>query len=410
MRESVSRARSVLGVLVTALAVGTSLLSSLYVFAAESYVPNSEGLDVTWRPALGFVAALAAAVLLCWRHTRPVVVTGVSIAGPLVFVTDALAALISLAALTAHRRDRVGWLGVAAVFAATTAGVAHDAHRHADVSIIKILFGAEGVPFVVVVLIAALLTAVPAGIGVYRGTKRELARHTNAERALQAEMARKDERSRIAREMHDVLGHRLSLLSLHAGALEVTAQQESGRAAEVARTVRTTARQSLEDLRQVIGVLRDGRGFVSLGHEQSSRPGPPGLTDLPTLIGNTRDAGLPVNVTVLVDDAAAAPEPLATTTYRVVQESLTNVLKHAPSTTVDVTVRGGPGVGLTVEIRNPLPVSAPAEAPIGSGSGLAGLAERVTRLEGTISYGPTEQGHFAVKAWLPWEHGEARSV
>lgn len=411
MRESASsRARSVLGVLVTVLAVGTSVLSSLYVFAAETYVPHSEQLDVTWRPALGLLAALTAGVLLCWRHSRPAVVTGVAVVPPVVFVADALAALISLAALTAHRRDRVGWLGVAAVFVATTVGVAHDAHRHADVSVIKIIFGADGVPFVVVVLVAALLTAIPAALGTHRGTKRELARHTQAERALQAEMARKDERSRIAREMHDVLGHRLSLLSLHAGALEVMAPQESDRAAEVARTVRTTARQSLEDLRQVIGVLKDGRGFGSQAPDRPRRYGPPGLTDLPTLIGNTREAGLPVNVTVLVDNAGEAPETLATTAYRVVQESLTNVLKHAPSTTVDVTVRGGPGVGLTVEIGNPLPESAPAEAPIGSGSGLAGLAERVAQLEGTISYGPTEQGRFAVKAWLPWEQGETRAV
>ncbi|WP_208544389.1 sensor histidine kinase [Saccharomonospora piscinae] len=396
-----SRVHTVLGVLTTVLAVGASLLSSLFVFGAATAVPGGDDVDITWRPALGFLGALGAAVALCWRHTHPLVVTGVAALPPLLFVTDALAALIALAALTAHRRDRAAWAAVAVVFAATAVAVVYDGHRHADMSVIRIVFGPAGLPVPVLLLVAALLTAVPAALGAHRATRRDLARNTAVQRGLQADLARKDERSRIAREMHDVLGHRLSLLSLHAGALEVTAPQESGQAAEVARTVRSTAQASLHDLRQVIGVLRDGRDFTGDG-TRPERSGPPTLADLPALVGTTREAGVSLNVTILVDNAGDAPPRLAETAYRVVQESLTNVLRHAPSETADVTVRGGPGAGITVEIDNPLPAAPPAGPPAGSGSGLAGLADRVSSVEGTISTGPTERGRFVVHAWLPW--------
>ena len=135
-------------------------------------------------------------------------------------------------------------------------------------------------------------------------------------------MTRQEERSRIAHEMHDVLGHRLSLLSLQAGALEVTDPAAAG---DAARTVRTTAKQSLDDLRQVIGVLRDGRDF-----QLSPGAPPPALTDLPTLVADTSQAGVPVNLTVLLDQAAPRRRRSGMAVYRIVQESLTNVLRHAP--------------------------------------------------------------------------------
>jgi signal transduction histidine kinase len=191
--------------------------------------------------------------------------------------------------------------------------------------------------------------------------------------------------------MHDVLGHRLSLLSLQAGALEVTAPA----AGEAARTVRSTAKQSLEDLRQVIGVLRDGRDF-QLG-------GPtPTLNDLPMLISETRQAGVPVSLTVLVDQVAAAPPQVSMAVYRIAQESLTNVLRHAPGAPVDVTIRGGPGVGVALDIVNPMPPPGTVIQSPGSGSGLTGISERVNALSGKVNIGPTINGTFAVQAWLPW--------
>src|SRR5699024_6822770 len=122
------------------------------------------------------------------------------------------------------------------------------------------------------------------------------------------EVARKDERTRIAREMHDVLGHRLSQLSLQAGALE-TGSQDNPDTAQTARTVRTTSRAALDDLRQVIGVLRDGK---ELGGDVADEATPvrpqPTLGDLPELLSSSRRSGLTVHSTVLLDDPGSAPE------------------------------------------------------------------------------------------------------
>lgn len=415
MTEAIDSARAIRGaslirriraVVVTVIAVAASVISSLMVLVAEGYVPGQLDIEPGWRAEVGVFVAIGAAVALCWRHQQPIVVTGVAIVPPLLFITDALAALIAMAALAASRRDYVLWLGVAAVYAATAVAVGHDAGRHPEYSPVQWLFGADtgpervDVPFYAVLVIAAVMTAIPLGVGLLRGTNRELTRSEQAGQELLAEVTRQDERSRIAREMHDVLGHRLSLLSLQAGALEVSRDQQ--RTAEVAQTVRGTARQALDDLRHVIGVLRDGQGFVAGAGQQPAVPPQPTLRDLPELIVNSRRAGLVVNVTVLIDDSALAPAPVGTTAYRIVQESLTNVLRHVPGLAAEVTVRGGPGVGLTLEVANPLPANYQPALTAGSGTGLAGMAERVSVLGGKISTGPTDQRTFVVAAWLPW--------
>ena len=106
-------------------------------------------------------------------------------------------------------------------------------------------------------------------------------------------------------------------------------------------------------------------------------------------------------MTLLLDQVSAAPPQLGVAVYRIVQESLTNVLRHAPSAPADVTVRGGPGAGVTVEIVNPL-LAAPPNPGAGTGTGLTGISERATALGGNASTGPTAEGTFAVRAWLPW--------
>ncbi len=404
---AVHRLRRARVVAVTVLAVSATLISSMMVLTAEGFVPGQQEIEPGWRAGVGFFVAVGAAIALCWRHRNPALVTGIAVLPPLVFITDALAALIAMAALAAGRRDHVLWIGAAGVYAATAVAVGHDARRHVDYSPVQWVFGAQAeadrvdVPLLAVLLIAAVMTAIPVGVGLLLGAKRDLTRSEQTGQELLAEMTRQEERSRIAREMHDVLGHRLSLLSLQAGALEVGRDQV--RAAEVARTVRGTARQALDDLRHVIGVLRDGQGFaVRDSQGRPSEPRPPTLPDLPDLIANSRRSGLAVNVTVLLDDAASAPAPLGAAAYRIVQESLTNVLRHASGAAAEVSVRGGPGVGLTLEVANPLPDAGPAEPMSGSGTGLAGIAERASMLGGKVSAGPTDKGYFVVAAWLPW--------
>jgi signal transduction histidine kinase len=382
--------RRVLGVVITVIAVAVSVVSSFYAFGADGYDPDTRALNPTVLTGLSFVAAIGAAVMLCWRHQKPELVLGIALVPPLL-ASDSMAALIALAAFAAARRDRLLWLAGGLTYAATALAVWRDAGWHPKVTTAGAWVSAELPSKLIGVLVtAAVLTAIPLTVGILRGTRADLRQRELREAALRDEMTRQEERSRIAHEMHDVLGHRLSLLSLQAGALEVTDPAVAG---DAARTVRTTAKQSLDDLRQVIGVLRDGRDF-----QLSSGPAP-ALTDLPTLVAETRQAGAPVNLTVLLDQAGTAPAPLGMAVYRVVQESLTNVLRHAPGAYADVTIRGGPGAGVTLEIVNPL-ITAPPNP--GAGTGLTGISERVTALGGNASVGPTPEGTFAVRAWLPW--------
>jgi signal transduction histidine kinase len=311
-----------------------------------------------------------------------------------------MAALIALAALTTRYVGWWRWSAATLVFAATGLAVWRDASRVVESSLAEAWMstGTTAAKLTGVVLTAVVYTAVPLTLGIVRHSLAETRRRIAEQEALREQMARKEEQARIAREMHDVLGHRLSLLSLQAGALEVTATTTPD-AAEAAKTVRTTARQSLDDLRQVIGVLR-GAGFADRPPGGLAEPPQPALTDIPDLITGARQAGLAVNVTVLLDQASAAPAPLGTAAYRILQEALTNVLRHAPGTPAEVTVRGGPGAGLSLEVVNPLPPH-PVPSP-GSGTGLTGVNERISLLGGTLSAGPADERTFALRAWLPW--------
>jgi signal transduction histidine kinase len=354
------------------------------------------------------LVALGAATALCWRHRVPVIVTAVALVPPLLFPMDSLAALIALAALAANRRGRLMWAGVAAVGVATGVAVWRDAHRAPEASIVQTFFGTHeyvSVPLFAVVLFAAALTAIPAVVGLLRRARREVRQGERQQEVLRSEMARQDERTRIAREMHDVLGHRLSQLSVQAGALEVAQQVGSERAAETARAVRTATRATLDDLRYVVGVLRDGDGLG--GDADAPEPVParpqPTLGDLPRLVASTRESGLTINAALLSGDAVAPPAALGTAAYRIVQESLTNVLRHGSGHTADVGVYGGPGVGLTIEVGNPVDARPGTSGPT---NGLTGIGERVAQLGGTVRHGPDGEGRFVVRAWLPWVEPE----
>jgi signal transduction histidine kinase len=221
------------------------------------------------------------------------------------------------------------------------------------------------------------------------------AERAETEQQLRVEQARQHERARIAREMHDVLAHRISLLSLHAGALEFRPDappDEIGRAAGV---IRSSAHQALEDLRAVIGVLREGHDG-----DGPERPQPT-LADLPALIDESRAAGMRVRYDWHLP--AAVPDALARNAYRIVQEGLTNARKHARGSAVDVTVDGGPDEGMTIEVRNRLPVGAAVAGDIpGTGTGIVGLAERASLAGGRLEHGRTEAGDYRLWAWLPW--------
>jgi signal transduction histidine kinase len=226
---------------------------------------------------------------------------------------------------------------------------------------------------------------------------RERAERAESEQQLRVEQARQHERARIAREMHDVLAHRISLLSLHAGALEFRPDAPPDEVARAAGVIRGSAHQALDDLREVIGVLRDE------APGDAPEPPQPTLADLPALVAESREAGMQVTTDYDVPADAAVPAALGRNAYRLVQEGLTNARKHAHGAAVDLAVSGAPGAGLTVEVRNRLPVGRAIGAEIpGAGTGIVGLTERVALAGGRLEHGPSG-GDFRLQAWLPWQ-------
>ncbi|MEU5907784.1 histidine kinase [Micromonospora sp. NPDC047467] len=226
---------------------------------------------------------------------------------------------------------------------------------------------------------------------------RDRAERAEAEQQLRVAQARHLERTRIAREMHDVLAHRISLLSLHAGALEFRPDAPPDEVARAAGVIRGSAHAALQDLREVIGVLRADSG------SDAPEPPQPTLADLPALIAESRSAGVRVNVSDSVANPGEVPAALGRAAYRIVQEGLTNARKHAAGASINVDVAGGPGTGLTVVISNRWPVGVPIGSDLpGAGTGLVGITERVTLAGGRVEYGRDETGDFRLAAWLPW--------
>ncbi|WP_404189215.1 sensor histidine kinase [Streptomyces tauricus] len=258
-------------------------------------------------------------------------------------------------------------------------------------------------PYPVIVGLGVLLTLAVVGWGMLARSKRQLmlslrdrARRAETEAALRAEQAQRLARESIAREMHDVLAHRLTLLSVHAGALEIRPDAPRAEVARAAGVIRESAHDALQDLREIIGVLRASGDHA----EESGRPQPT-FGALEGLVSESRDADMKVTLDNRVVDAAAVPASVGRTTYRIAQECLTNARKHAPGAEVTVTVTGAPGTGLTISVRNPPPPGDVPDVP-GSGQGLIGLRERAVLAGGHLDHGPEGDGGFRVHAWLPW--------
>ena len=233
--------------------------------------------------------------------------------------------------------------------------------------------------------------------------------------ALSAELSRQGERELIAREVHDVIGHRLSLLVLHAGGIEVAAGDDP-ELRESARAVRDNAQRAMDDLRSLVGVLRDpGSGA---GEAPLSPVSVRSLSQLSSVIDDMADAGVPVSSTVFLHSADEADPVLAHSVYRIVQELLTNARKHAPNELVRLRVTGGPGEGIRIESTNVVDRAVAVGGPgsgapgietyasgppgfDGPGSGLRGIDERVQILGGTSEVS-TDGGRFHVTVTLPW--------
>ncbi|WP_457031599.1 sensor histidine kinase [Kitasatospora sp. P5_F3] len=254
-------------------------------------------------------------------------------------------------------------------------------------------------------VLAATTLLLPGLLGISGGQEDRLLRALR-DRAAAAEAARRladsesriHERSRIAAEMHDLIGHRLSVISLHTGGLEMALQQESPELRDVAALVRRSVADAMRELREVLGVLGPlGRdtGTDALTDSTGTR------SDVEALAEESRSGGIPVDLTWDGPDLNDRPAQVRRAVHRVVRESLTNVHRYAAGARVTVAVTHTDD-RVEVLVRNGRPPVPPeAETGLGSGRGHAGLRERAALLGGTLEAGPTSAGGFAVTARIP---------
>ncbi|MFX0539632.1 sensor histidine kinase [Ornithinimicrobium sp. Y1847] len=229
----------------------------------------------------------------------------------------------------------------------------------------------------------------------------EVAVREQSARVAQAQLA---ERARIAREMHDVLAHRLSLVAMHAGVLAHRDDLPAEERRQAAEVVRSGAHQALEELREVLGVLRADDDGPHQAADASVEAPQPGLSGIPSLVAEVTSSGQEVRL-VAEPELWARSVSLPTSTgrhvYRVVQEALTNGRRHAQGRPVTVELDGRPGTGLSLVVSNPVAAVEEGAVPSG-GRGLTGMAERVQLAGGRFEAG-VEVTDFVVRVWLPWE-------
>jgi signal transduction histidine kinase len=333
-------------------------------------------LHPVWLRPVAVVAVLATVVALHWRRTHPGAV-GVFVAAVSVVLIPAPFVAAFNAAIRAPGRLLAITAGL------TIASNFTNPLLYRGPQSLGLEFGA-----------GLGLTGAALGWGLFVRARRELVRSLRDRADRAAGDAREAERRRIAREMHDVLAHRLSLLSVHAGALEFRPDAPAEEVAEAARVIRESARAALEELRGVIGVLReDGGGSLTEAPQ-------PTIADLAALVEESRAAGMRITARIELGDAAPTAAA-GRTAYRIAQEGLTNARKHAPGAAVTLTVQAPDG-DLRVEVRSLAPVAVPSESPLpGAGTGLIGLAERVTLAGGDLESGVDPEGAFVLRARLP---------
>ncbi|MEV4137716.1 histidine kinase [Dactylosporangium sp. NPDC049742] len=363
--------------LADAIAIGlATVYGALMVPLGDATKP---GAAIPWQVDVGIGVLCVLTLVARRRHPRAVALALLPFGAVSVMATGAITVALFTVAVR-HRAAVVLWLGAANV---------------ATAAVYFLLQDDPPFPLWVDLLMRSVVTAAAVGWGLfvraYRRLTQSLRDHAarlEAEQHLRVEQARLTERTRIAREMHDVLAHRLSLISLHAGALEVRTDARPEETALAAGAIRGSAHEALQELRTVFGILRD-------------RPEPPqpGLGDLPDLVDTARASGMTVGFisTVPADGPAMM---LGRTVYRFVQEGLTNARKHAPGSEVQVRLDGAAGAELRVTVTNALAQAHRSPIP-GSGLGLVGLRERVALAGGRVEHG-TDRDTFRLQAWLPW--------
>lgn len=389
-RVAVYVAVSAAGVILWGLAWGTHL-QGIPANAPDTVIGSTAVLLVG-----DLVFGIAAVALLPLRARHPLAIAIVTSAALTLSASASGAAVLAVVNL-AVVGGRVGLIltGVVWTLAIFGNGALFSSVTGANASVTEI----AGTAAVVVLVYLALVA-----IGRYRRARtetlrllRERADNAERERAREVRAAQEAERLRIAREMHDVLAHRIALVSMHAGALTYRDDLPREKITEAAQVIQDSTALALEELRGLLGVLRDD--------DSPDLRGPlPVLDHLPILLADARAAGLTVETEFVgvesTDDQPQLPELNEATSraaYRIVQEALTNARKHAPGEPVHLQIAHEDE--LVIESRNQLPQRTAATTP--SGMGLAGLAERAHLAGGTLTAGRVAD-EFIVEARLPW--------
>ena len=336
---------------------------------------------------LDLALGVAAFVLVMWRRRLPLTI---AVALTLFGAVSATASGAGVLAVVSLATRRVWWQ-VLLIGALNIAGS----------QVFRVLVpGAASDSWWLDLIVVTVFTAGALAWGMYIGSRRELfwtlrqrAERAESEQELRVSQARGNERARIAREMHDVLAHRISQISLHAGALGYRSDLDADELRANATVIRDLANAALTDLRGVLGVLRDPETG-----ELASAPQPT-WADLPSLVDKARESGLHVEYVDRIDGRDALPEVVGRTLYRIVQEGITNVGKHAPGAVLRIEVSGSPDDGVDIVLRNPIGFG-PTRTP-GSGLGLIGLTERA-ELRGGRLEGQRDGQQFVLRGWIPW--------
>lgn len=370
-----------------------------------------------WR----WPAVVAAAGLLLLRRRAPVLVltATTAVAAAMLAASGSFAGLdlavaLALYAVVANRPMRTAWLSLAAVVSAALLALSVWALPRGGP---RILFGQgeDGMPFdlrigELIGLVVLSVLALAIGISV-RHRREHVAALVERANALALDLQRREqlavsaERTRIAREMHDVVAHSLSVMVALADGATASLDRRPDRAAAALEELSTTGRAALADMRRVLGTLRDGSAPDVPGSEVPDPVDPSaGVVAIERLVDRFRSAGLPVRLSTTGRDLPG-DAGLRLAVYRIVQESLTNVLRHAPATPrvdVRIAVPEDAGAHVVVEVDNDGGPPAGAQVlPVGgTGQGIIGMRERAASCGGTLEAGPVPHG-WAVRAALP---------
>ena len=364
---------------------------AIVVFLATVFVsfegPNQ---DIALRPAseVPIVAYIVLAITSCalyWRRHQPLVVLGIFLAALVLswglgHSNDLFGLPIALYSVGRYAtNDQWSYYGVGGALALVGIGDFLDGEPAADIG------GALLVVFLVWYVGRRIRIR-----GDYLRLLHERAAHLEREQAAESRRAATEERTRIARELHDVVAHRVSLMTVQAGAAKTVAAADPKGALQAMEAVEKAGRQALDELRHLLGVLRPEADIDELGPQ-------PGLADVPRLVEQLKEAGLEVAL-VMDDGETDLPARVDLSTYRIVQEALTNVLKHAgPNARTEVRLSADDhGVGIEVLDNGHGGTILP-----GSGHGIAGMRERAQLLGGSLDAGPRPGGGFQVVAHLP---------